>query len=447
MKVTLLYPGITMGGFAGGVRPKTAYMQHGLCHISSALKEKGHEVSLIDLRQLFGWHELPLVLRKIKPEIVGISIMSMDLEAAVESARIIKETDRNIKVVVGGIHPSIMESEFIDIKDIDYIFKGEAEITFPQILEDIKNGSIKSKVIIGEKPDLDKIPFEDRYLFKTLESPWAFFLRMPFITTVAGRGCMYNCNFCQPAERKLFGNRVRRISPERLIDKLTVIKNTIGMESLMIHDDCLVEDIRWVRRFLELYAANRFRKPFVCQARADIVAKNPALFKDMKKCGLSLLLIGFESGSQRLLNFLRKGTTVEQNYKATEICKKLGIRIFANFMLGIPTETKEETMETVKMIKKIRPYIPSPAFYTPFPGSDLFEYCEKNDLSLIKTHSDYKRNPVCPKIKGIDYEFLNKALEETTRLPRSLRIRRKLDKMKVRRFNRRLMKRHRVPTV
>lgn len=447
MKVALLYPGITMDGFARDVRSKSGYAQHGLCHISACLKEEGHEVSLIDLRQLFGWHELPLVLRKIKPEIVGITVMSMDFDAAIASARIIKETDRSIKVVVGGIHPSIMESEFIENRDIDYIFKGEAEITFPQVLKDIKNGSIKEKVIIGEKPNLDKIPFEDRHLFKTLESPWAPFLRMPFITTVAGRGCVYNCNFCQPAERKLFGSRVRRVSPERLMEELTVTKKTIGLESLMIHDDCLVEDVKWVRRFLKLYAASRFRKPFVCQARADIVVKNPALFKDMKKCGLSLLLIGFESGSQRLLDFLRKGTTVGENYKAAEICKKLGIRIFANFMLGIPTETKEETMETVKMIKKIRPYIPSPAFYTPFPGSDLFEYCEKNNLSLIKDHSGYKRNPVCPKIKGIDYEFLNKALAETTTLSRSLRFYRKIDKMKVRRFNRQLMKRHPVPTI
>ena len=441
MKIALLYPGITMDGFAGrGARPKTGYIQHGLCHISSAIKEKGHDVSLIDLRQLSGWEELPSVIRKLNPEIVGITIMSLDFDVALESARIIKETNPAIKVIVGGIHPSIMEEELTKNPDIDYVFKGEAEITLPKILKEIVSGSIKTKVIQGEIPDLDKIPFVDRTLFNVLEAPWAPLFRMPFITTVAGRGCIYNCNFCQPAERKLFGGKVRRVSPGRFMEELTVTKNTIGLESLMIHDDCLVEDVKWIEKFLTLYSKKGFRKPFICQGRADIIVRNPELFRDMEKYGLALILIGFETASQRLLNFLRKGVTVEQNYKAAEICKKLGIRIFANFMLGIPTETKEEALETVKMIKKIKPYVPSPAFYTPLPGSDLFEYCRKNDLSLIKEHSEYKRNPVCPKIKGIDYEFLNKILSEATELPRSTRFRRKIDKMKVRRFNKRLIK-------
>jgi radical SAM superfamily enzyme YgiQ (UPF0313 family) len=447
MKVALLYPGIDMGGFARGVRPKTGYMQHGLCHISSALKKEGHEVSLIDLRELFGWEELPALIRKINPDIAGITMMSMDFDAALESARVIKKTNGRVKTIVGGIHPTLMESELIDSPHIDYIFKGEAEVTFPKILNGLVEGKAESKVITGEKPDLDKIPFVDRFLFKTLESPWAPCLRMPFITSIAGRGCVYNCNFCQPAERKLFGARVRRVSPERFVEELEFTKRTIGLESLMIHDDCLVEDKKWVGKFLTLYGRKGLKKPFVCQARADIVVKNPGLFRDMKRCGLAMLLIGFESGSQRILDFLKKGTTVEQNYKAAETCKKLGIRIFANYMLGVPTETREEALETVKMIKRIAPYTPSPAFYTPLPGSNLFDYCEKNNLSLIKNHSEYKRNPTTPKIKGIDYEFLNKALEETTKMSRGLRFRRKMDKMKVRRFNRRLTKRHPQPTL
>ena len=83
-------------------------------------------------------------------------------------------------------------------------------------------------------------------------------------------------------------------------------------------------------------------------------------------------------------------------------------------MLGIPTETKEEAMDTVRMIRSIRPYRPSPAFFTPHPGSDLYDYCMKNGLSLIKTHSDYSRAPILPKIKGIDYEFLRDAVRIST---------------------------------
>ena len=443
MKIALLYPGVILDGFAGaGRKPKTGWIHHGICSISAVLKKAGHEVSLIDLRQLSGWEELPGVIGSIKPAVVGITVMSLDFDAAVKSAKIIKQLDNNIKVVMGGAHPSLMESELIDNENVDYLFKGEAEETLPEVIEDIAAGRIKSKVIQGKSPCLDEIPFIDRSIFNILEIPIAPFLRMPFVTAIAGRGCTYNCSFCQPAEKMIFGKTVRRISPEKFTDELKFTKNKTGLQSLMIHDDCLAEDERWIERFLSLSVKKKINKPFVCQARADIVVKKPQLFRSMKKCGLSMLLIGFESGNQRVLNFLRKGTTVAQNYKAAEICKKLGIRVWANYMLGIPTETNAEVIDTVKMIKKIKPYVPSPAFYTPHPGSDLFDYCEKHHLSLIKKHADYKRNPDAPKIKGVDYDFLNKALEETTKFSRGLRFRRKIEKMKVRRFNKKLIKRY-----
>ena len=440
MKVTLIFPGITMEGFSKPpVRLKTGWIHHGLGYISAVLKEKGHEVTLVDLRQLFGWEELPAVLRRLKPDIVGITVMSLDFDASVKSAGIVKATDPGIKVIVGGIHPTIMEHELLDNPDIDYVFKGEAEITLPAILEDIKSGSIKTKTITGESPDIEKIPFVDRFLFKMLEPPMVPFLKMPFMTAVTGRGCMYNCSFCQPAERILFGRKVKRVSPEKFIDELDYINRKSGFNSLMFWDDCLVEDIKWVEKFLSLYAKKRFRKPFVCQSRADILARNPGLFRDMKRQGLVMILIGFESGNQRILNFLRKGTKVEDNYRAMKICKKLGIRIFANYMLGIPTETNEEARDTVRMIKKMKPYVPSPTFYTPFPGSDLFDYCVKNGLSLIKKHAEYVRNPISPKIKGIDYDFMRKALAETTKIPKTVKIWRKIDRLKLGRFNKELI--------
>ncbi len=106
------------------------------------------------------------------------------------------------------------------------------------------------------------------------------------------------------------------------------------------------------------------------------------------------------------MNFIRKGTTRAINIQAAAVCRKYGITIWANYMLGLPTETKEEIMDTVSMLKEIDPDYYSPAFYTPHPGSDLYDYCEEHDLSLIKTHDSYRRNPDELKIKGHDYEFL-----------------------------------------
>jgi len=254
------------------------------------------------------------------------------------------------------------------------------------------------------------------------------------VSLIAGRGCRYNCNFCQPAERRIFGNKVRRRSVANVIKELRELRDKYDFQSLMFHDDCLTEDRKWVTEFSKEYRKNKFNKPFVCQSRADIICKNEDMVHNMKKAGLAMFLIGFESGNDRILRFLRKGATVDMNYRAAKICKKHGIRIWANYMFGIPTETKAEAMDTVKMIRRMKPYRPSPAFFTPHPGSDLYDFCIKNDLSLMKSHTDYVRSPNSPKIKGIDYEFLREAVKMSKERFLSVRLYRKLDFIKERRI-------------
>ncbi|MGQ9668360.1 MAG: hypothetical protein ACUVWB_13710, partial [Anaerolineae bacterium] len=132
----------------------------------------------------------------------------------------------------------------------------------------------------------------------------------------------------------------------------------------------------------------------------------------------------FESGNDRVLRVLRKGTTRAINLEAARICKRYGVKIWANYMLGIPTETRKEVMDTISMLKQIDPDYYSPAFYTPHPGSDLYDYCIEHDLSLITSHDQYRRNPTETKIKGQDYTFLQWALEESQRRTWYNRLRR-----------------------
>lgn len=171
----------------------------------------------------------------------------------------------------------------------------------------------------------------------------------------------------------------------------------------------------WVVAFCEAYLAEGFTQPFFCQSRADIIVKNEEMVASMAEAGLRGYLIGFESGSDRVLGFIRKGTKRWQNIQAARICRKNGIAVWANYMLGLPTETKDEVMETISMLKEIDPDYYSPAFYTPHPGSDLYDYCVDNDLSLITDHDGYRRNPDEAKIRGVDYEWLSRALEESRR--------------------------------
>jgi anaerobic magnesium-protoporphyrin IX monomethyl ester cyclase len=347
---------------------------------------------------------------------VGFTMLSCDFDNVLQAARIVKEISPQTIIMAGGPHPSIMPEDLEPHSEIDVIFQGEGEVTFPLLLAQIERGEKLPRLVRGEPPDLDAIPFAARDLFPSPEIPeTSLYFDLPFVTIIAGRGCRYNCSFCQPAERMMFGKHVRRRSVENVMAELNLLRDQVSFKSLMIHDDCLTEDPEWVAKFCDEYQRQGFTAPFICQSRADLIVKHEDLVRRMREVGLKILVIGFESGSDRVLKFIRKGATVETNFEAARICRKLGIRIWANYMLGLPTETQDEIRQTVAMIRKIRPDFCSAAYFTPHPGSDLFTYCQENDLSLINCYEDYSRDPGSAKIKGVDYVFLEQMLNESLR--------------------------------
>ena len=428
MKVSLIYPGIAGYGFNSlGKGMEAGWLSHGLAHLSSAAKAQGFDIDLIDLRALSGWEGFREELLRRRPDVVALTMMSVDYNPATEAVRIVKEVLPETVTVVGGPHPTIMVEEVAEIPHFDYIITREGEITFPWLLGELRDGRrLESRVLEGEMPDLDALPFPDRELFLqewrkygyTLDSPEVPFvpdLPAPFLTIIAGRGCKYNCNFCQPAERLIFGRGVRKRSPANIVAELEQLRDRYHFASFMFHDDCLTENREWVLEFCTLYETGGFTQPFFCQSRADIIANNEDMVRRMSEVGLKGYFIGFESGNDRVLKFLRKGTKRETNLAAARVCRKYNIKIWANYMLGLPTETREEVMDTITMLKEIDPDWYSPAFYTPHPGSDLYDYCIDNDLSLITNHDQYRRNPWDIKVKGQDEEFLQWALRESQR--------------------------------
>jgi radical SAM superfamily enzyme YgiQ (UPF0313 family) len=428
MKTTLIYPGIAGYGFASvGKGMEAGWISHGLAHLSAAAQAKGFDVDLIDLRALTGWDHFREQILARRPDVVGITMMSVDYNPAIQCLDIIKTVAPDTITVVGGPHPTLALEEMVEIGTIDYIVTHEGEITFPKLLQAIAtNMRPTERVLIGEPPDLDALPFPDRDLFlnewrragytsDSPEDPFVPELPPPFVTIIAGRGCKYNCSFCQPAERRLFGRGVRRRSPGNIVDELEILRSKYHFNSMMFHDDTLTGDKDWVIEFCHLYQKRGFDQPFFCQSRADIIVRHEDMVELMAQAGCKGYFIGFESGSDRVLKFIRKGTTREINLQAARICRKYGIKIWANYMLGLPTETKEEVMDTISMLREIDPDYYSPSFYTPHPGSDLYDYCVENELSLITSHDQYRRNPTEVKIKGQDYEFLQWALEESQR--------------------------------
>lgn len=394
MKVTLIYVGIGVAGFNNNRQSgdrEGSWIAHGIASIGAQLDN----VNLIDMRQLNSFDDLEL-----NADVYGLSVSPVDYYPALKTAVVIKQRQPSAKVVVGGIHPSIFPDKY-DNNYIDTVVVGEGEITFPKLIKE----NYFPKKIIGEKPDLDKIKFADRELFDYKREMECYFTpdqKLPAITMLAGRGCPYKCTYCQPAENAVFGKPYRIRSPENVIEELDILKDKYDFKSVIFWDDTFTFNKIWVEKLCNLW---KYDVSIVACSRADIICNNEPMIKMLVDIGVDWLVVGFESGSQRLLDFIKKGTTVEQNIEAGAICKKYGIKIFGTYMYGLPTETRKDTQLTYQMIEKINPEHKSPFFFNPIPGTDIYKECDIIDDDSIARTGIYK-----PTINGVDYNYINKVM-------------------------------------
>jgi anaerobic magnesium-protoporphyrin IX monomethyl ester cyclase len=417
MKITLIFPGITFTGWNSFGKSKdfeANFVHHGLASISSYLKFHGHDVNLIDLRKLNGWEHFKQVINDDKAEIFGISSMSCDYENSKTAARIIKRVKPYSVVVIGGVHSTMCTKEVSMDTCFDYIIIGEGEYSFNNLinsLDGIYSENDYYKIRNRELVDINNIPWIDRQSFdcengENNNSLIPHF-QTPFVTITTSRGCIYNCRYCQYAEREIFGKvKIRPVFD--VIKELQYLKFKYKFSSFWIHDDLFAINGDYVSNFVKLFKYNIYPSQFGCQIRADIICEHEDRIKKLADIGLDCVSIGFESGSQRVLDFINKGTTVEQNRKAVEICRKYGIKVYANIMFGLPTETKTDMDKTVKFVRWAKPDYLSMATFTPYPGSYLYDYCKKEGLLIELTGDEYRRNPMTgKKIKGVNYNTVN----------------------------------------
>lgn len=416
MHVTLIFPGIALPGFDSFKKKPTIdanFIDHGLASLSASAKAHGHTVDLIDLRALRDWQHFREEVRRRHTRVWGLTSWSLHYPDVVRAIRILKEEQEEAIVILGGVHATVHTAQVASNRLIDYIITQEGEISFVTLLDQLAAGEQPERMIKGVGPALDDIPWADRDLFDMageLATPMVPSLPTPFVTTNAGRGCPFKCNFCQPAERAVFGNRVKMRSQRNVIEELRYLKQRFKFRSWMAHDDLFFINHRWSREFCTQYKAAGFTEPYICQMRVDLICRYPDVIQQMAESGLAWAMIGFESGSQRILDMFEKETTVEENLKAAEICKEYGVKVWANIMFGAPTETRTEVTETVRMVWKIRPDHLSTSFFTPTPGSGMADEMEKKGLTMVDAYNGSCRTPNAAKVKDVDYEWLTRAI-------------------------------------
>ena len=419
MQILFIWPGARLPGFdclKMSISSDATYINHGLSMLSAVLKREGHTCYLNDLRAFQNWEQFENTIKSQDFDVTLIGFHSVDKDFALQACKIVKRHFPDKPIIAGGSHVTIAQER--ELANIDCIVWGEGEITIVELINNLKN---LPKLIVGKPVDnLDNLPFVDRQLFASefeKSAPLLPLLPIPFYTINIGRGCPSSCRFChQSGDNPIFTKKWRVRSVDNFLEEIRTIMADTTIGSLMVHDD-IFPHRKWCE---ELIGKMKWRIPFWCQMRPDFICNNEDIIPDLADLGLTWISLGVESGSQRLLDFLNKRTTVEQNRRAIEILHRNNINIFANFFFGGPTETGEDIELSGQLIKESKFSWHSFSTYTCYPGSDLFRYCIDNDLFLDE-HYSMIRYPYERKIKGVNYEYLFGKMAEFSQYKGELR--------------------------
>ncbi len=344
--------------------------------LAAYLEKNKIQVKIID--QLAG-QNVYQELEKFSPQIVGITATTPVVVRAYKIADFCRKN--KILTVMGGVHASVLPEKALEHADI--VVKGEGEAAILKIIEqNIRSGIIQAPFI----KDLDEIPPPARHLMQMefylrtkdrIQESYLYFVPLHSRTAamLVSRGCPYRCAFCHNTWR---GLPFRFHSPKRVISEIKALKKNYGITHLFFIDDNLFINKLWLEEICRLMIKNNVDVIWGCNARVDNL--DLQTLQIMRRAGCRQLTFGFESGSQRILDILKKGTTVKQNKNAIEFCKRAGLLATGTFMIGNPTETIRDIRLTQQFIKENDIDNYGICLTTPYPGTELWQWCEREGL-------------------------------------------------------------------
>lgn len=427
MKVILISPPSRV---INHYRPPLALM-----YLSGYLKRNGVDSKIIDItlkyqvRNKDFFNKKPEILADVENEIlkrvekeetdiIGITCYTPELQEVIHIANKIKTVKPDIKIVAGGIHPTLYPGDFLgQPTNFDFVVMGEGEVSLLELIKTIRNGNMdysrvkgigyydnssSRPVITAPQPlveNLDEITFPDYedldMDFYTTPSPYAIrgvYTKSFYI--LSSRGCPSSCTFCVAKKlRDYHGIKkfVRLRSPLSLFSEVMTLKEKYGIDSFYFIDDLFTLRKSFVHEFCNLLIKNRSRLIWGCSSKVNTVDFNT--LKDMKKAGCVQIDFGVERGSDEALKYLKKGITVSEIKKTFEYCDKLGIRTFANMLVNIPGETEKDLQDIIELVTRIRPTITQFNLFTPYPGCEIYNlFCkelQQKDYPLLMEDPGY----------------------------------------------------------
>ncbi len=374
----------------------------GLMYLAAVVEKSGHQAKVLDVDNLkMSWTELEDRLKKENPDVLGIGGTTLSMPALHESARIAKKSIPNVKIIVGGFGPTI-ESEKVlkDNSSIDLVCRGESEETIVDLFHVWQNKKTLGEVdgivyrlgveIVRTKDrspilDLDKIPFPAYHLLEPSTDKYTGIygdyegMCRPTFVMFASRGCPHRCTFCSLG-RKI----VRWHNPKRVVDEIELYVKRYGAKSIQLYDDEFIGMSVWQNKWVadicdEIIKRGLNNVSYLVQGRCSQFVELEVLQK-MYKAGFRWIWWGVESGSQKVLDSIKKDIKVENIIRTFSLAKQAGIKNLMFVMVGFPEETEEDIKKTASLIAKVNPDKIRIHIVTPLPGSEMWQVLDEGKM-------------------------------------------------------------------
>lgn len=389
-KVVLVYPPAIFGRKEGlGLPPL------GILYLASFLKNKNISVAVIDgVIKGYSLEELLKEILRHDPGIVGLSAMTCQSLPVLEIAKELRKRKPALKIIVGGHHINATKGELFQFtNDVDFLFYGEGEKELYNLITSLDNhqpleavrGLIfkrDGKIVVNEPPlpimDLDELPFPDLDLLDINEYDIYYAKSLPMTSLLASRGCPFSCIYCSAA--MVQGKKFRRRSPRNVADEIEHNYKKYGIRQFAIKDSTFTADKQWVYDICAEIEERNLKIHWTCNSRANLLDED--LLRVMKKSGCYFIAFGIESGSQKILDILQKGITVQEIRDGLALCKKTGMKRIGTFMIGNPTENETDALETLRMIKSLDLDLAFTFATIAYPGTPIYDWAVANKALL-----------------------------------------------------------------
>ena len=367
----------------------------GLGYLAAQIRNE-HEVKIVDcIKEKLPGPQLLPVLEAFKPDLVGSQCYSMDLPRLRPVLETVKGYRRDIVTIVGGAHPTAAPDhtmKFFGRDLLDFIFVGEGEIGFPILLRELQalgGSDFKKAPGLGwmedgklrlnpgaQEQDLDKLgmPAWDLIMPETYPfSPHGVVCKnYPIAPVMATRGCPYKCTFCSSANTKL-----RKRSVDLVLEEVKLLHERHGIREFHMVDDNFTLEMDYAKEFTRALIDRNLPVSWATPNGVRLERLDKPLLELMKQAGFYSLSVGIESGSDRIRIKMKKGSNLHKVRKDLHMIKEVGgIDVTGFFILGFPTETREDIEATLRFSRELP--LQRAAFHSfiPLPGTEVWREME-----------------------------------------------------------------------